>query len=170
MPFHFGLGDHRGVLVDIPIASFIGSALRKIVKPRGRRLQCNNDDTIERYNTALELYCLQHRITKKIRTLLHTVHTSKDKLKQQLDAIDKVLGEGMIAAEKKCRKLKAGEVPFSPEIATAGDHIKLWGLVIRHKKGKNINTRHIRRVANKCDVTKPLARTLEEAYLSLIHI
>ena len=71
----------------------------------------------------------------------------------------------MMHAEKNCRKLRTGEVPFSDQLVTVGMHIKLWGLVVRHKKGRNINTRYLRRVAKRCKVRQPLKRTLKYAIL-----
>ena len=66
-----------------------------------------------------------------------------------MKVIDWVLGEGMIHAEKKCRKIRAGVVPFSDKLVTAGCRIKLWRLVIRHKQSNNLSTRTIRRAAKK---------------------
>ena len=64
-----------------------------------------------------------------------------------MDIIDKVMTEGMIRLEKKCRKLREGKVPFSDKLARAGRYIHVWNLVIRHKERKTVNTRVIRRAS-----------------------
>ena len=43
LPFNFGLGDYRDILLDIPQVSFLGNALKTIERSVGRRLQCTND-------------------------------------------------------------------------------------------------------------------------------
>ena len=83
-----------------------------------------------------------------------------------MEAIDKVVTDGMRNAENKCRKIRAGAVPFSPKLAEAGTVIKLWSLVIRHHLGKNINTRYIRRIAKKCNITRALSCTLATAWMN----
>ena len=164
LPFHFGLGDHRGILVDIPVSTIIGAGKRIISRPSGRRLQCNKKVTVEKYVSSLETYCFQHRIASKLQQISAIEHSSKVILQRQLDVIDRVLGEGMRMAENKCRHIRAGEVPFSAELADAGLQIKLWGLVIRSKRGHNINSRYIRRVAQRCGLQRVLAVSINDAY------
>ena len=83
--------------------------------------------------------------------------------RQRLNVIDKVLGECMVHSEKKCRKIRAGTVPFSPILSGAGLLIQLLGPIARHHSGANVNTRRIRRMAAKCNVPKALSCSLEVA-------
>ena len=69
----------------------------------------------------------------------------------------------MIHLEKKCRKLRAGEAPFSDKLARAGRCIHVWNLVIRHKERDNVNTRVIRRASKKAGLTRLLAESLSSA-------
>ena len=105
----------------------------------------------------------QHRVQEKLDVLAQKQHLSKSIRTAALESIDLVVGEGMRMAEKKCRKLRMGAVPYSPELAKAGILIKLWSLVVRHKNGKNINSRYIRRTAKQCELKEVLANTLETA-------
>ena len=93
-----GIGDHQAIIVDIPQSSFLGDALKKISRPAGRRLQCNNDTIMNKYDLLLETYCRSHRIQHK---LYEVMKVSKSHLLQlQMDTIDKVLGEEMRYAKK----------------------------------------------------------------------
>ena len=139
LPFNFGLGDHRGILLDVSQSSLLGTPLHTIPRISGRRLQCNKTESQRKYVNAMQLYCHHHRLQSKIYHLLRSPGSGQS-FHNKLNAIDKVLGEGMRHAEKKCRHIYAGEVPFSPEVAHAGLLIKLWGLVIRYRKGRNINS------------------------------
>ena len=62
LPFFFGVGDHRGILLDIPQHSLIGGIVHKISRPNTRRLQCNRHEVQQKYNKDLERYCANHRI------------------------------------------------------------------------------------------------------------
>ena len=61
-----------------------------------------------------------------------------------MKTIDKVMTGKMIHLEKKFRKVRAGEVPFSDKLSRAGRCIHVCNLVVRHKERDNVNTRVIR--------------------------
>ena len=62
LPLFFGVGDHRAILLDIPVYSLLGGDIHKIVRPTSRRLTCSNPEVMEKYNEILETYSIQHRI------------------------------------------------------------------------------------------------------------
>ena len=97
---NFGLGDHRGILVDIPSSSLLGDSLHSIQTPSARRLQCNNPEVKDKYNWLLESYCRVHKIADKIAVVASQDSVCRSVIKPQLKAIDRVLGEGMQHAEK----------------------------------------------------------------------
>ena len=162
--FHFfGVGDHRGIIIDIPHQTLLGGNVLKIVRPNARRLNCNKPHVKKKYNDVLEIYCYKHRIQQKIYSLFPPIYPATDQASKAMEAIERVISEGMAHAEKKCRKIHAGEVPFSPKLAKAGRKIKLWRLVIRHKQTNRVNTITIRRVAKKCNLKRVLAVSLRTA-------
>ena len=115
---------------------------------------------MEKYDEILELYCTQHRIQQKLYSMFPPIHPPLPSTSKTMEVIDRVLGEGMAHAEKKCRKIRAGAVPFSEKLAKAGHHIKLWRLVVRHKVTNSISTRAIRRLAKPCDINSALSVSL----------
>ena len=130
LPFHFGVGDHRGIYIDIPHSSFLGSTLRKIERPNARRLQCNREKVKKKYVDSLEIFMRQHKIKQKLGLLHEANNIPKEMRKTILESIDRTIGDGMQMAEKRCRNLAMGEVPYSPELANAGLKMKIWNLVI----------------------------------------
>ena len=38
LPFFVGVGDHRGIILDIPVSSLVGTQKSKVFKPEARRL------------------------------------------------------------------------------------------------------------------------------------
>ena len=49
--------------------------------------------------------------------------------------IEKVTTEGIIRSEKKCRKIRAGEVPLLDKLTKVSRCIQVWNLDMRHAKG-----------------------------------
>ena len=59
---------------------------------------------------------------------------------QILNKIDNSITNAVIFAEKRCRKIKSGQVPYTPEISQLGKEINVWNNVIRKKHGSNISS------------------------------
>ena len=66
-------------------------------------------------------------------------------LQQEYDALDILREKGMQFAEKRCRKLKMGGVPWSPAIKKAWDQILFWTLVLKRQKRCHVSVRRILR-------------------------
>ena len=49
LPFYFGAGDHRAIMIDIPTRDLIGTEISRIVLPSIRRLQCQNPKVNKSY-------------------------------------------------------------------------------------------------------------------------
>jgi hypothetical protein len=145
--------------------------------PRPRRLN-GNPDAQRKYNTYLQEYCQEHNIRDKVHAVQRAldfyehedemVLLSLDYAMTTMTKLDRIVQDGMCAAEKRCRKLRMGEVPFSPAIKEAGERVGLYGLIVRYKKQQQqgygkMGTTKIRRLAKKYNVDKPLSVTLEEA-------
>jgi hypothetical protein len=71
---------------------------------------------VRNYLSQLEKNLSHHRLIKRIGEL-HTKHKSRRKFQQGLNKLDKQSKDLMINAEKKCRKIKSGRIPFLPEAA-----------------------------------------------------
>ena len=61
-------------------------------------------------------------------------------LQQEWEAIDGLRHEGVTLAERKCRKLHKGAVPWSPDIQRAREQVEIWGLILKKKLGRHISS------------------------------
>ncbi len=86
---------------------------------------------------------------------------------EEYEAILRLRKKGIETADKKCRKLKMGEVPWSRTIQIARDEISLWKAVVLRKRGKKINTRLISRLEKRTSTSHSLHITLGEAEIRL---
>ncbi len=66
------------------------------------------------------------------------------------------LKDYMISAEKKCRKIQSGRIPFSPEVATWIRRFQFYLTLSRARKGRQHNYGNLRRMANRLGISNPL--------------
>jgi hypothetical protein len=81
----------------------------------------------------------------------------------QLESLDHVQAEGMIYAEKKCRKLAMGKVDYSPEVDLTKKKHWLWKEVVIKREGQPVSAAMIKRKARQCGIQCPLSVTLAQA-------
>ena len=63
----------------------------------------------------------------------------KKYVKEKMESIDILKEETMKLSDKEFRKLRIGEVYFSPTLNNLGNIWELWKIVIKTKERKNIN-------------------------------
>ena len=104
MPFGYGVGDHRALVLDIPLESMIGIDPVKIVRPVGRRLNSKLPGACKAYIDSLESNISWHRLLER----LYNAHTGKYSNEERARKITLIDEEGktyMRRAEKNCRKI-----------------------------------------------------------------
>jgi hypothetical protein len=134
MPAGFGIGDHRLFVIDFVASSLVGEAPRKIVRAQARRLNCKIPGAIEKYNTRLESKIRNHRLLERIGEVHRSSETPADK-KRRLDVIDDECKAYMKNAEKRCRRIKSGVIPFSPEAAKWIRRLQVYRSLLRAAQG-----------------------------------
>ena len=60
---------------------------------------------------------------------------------EKCEELDDIITKCMLKAEKKCRKLFMGGVPFPPELVIHLNLINFWRIIIR-KKGELLKSAH----------------------------
>lgn len=83
-------------------------------------------------------------------------------MKQKFDKILQQRQEGMAYADNKCRKLKCGRVPYSPELAQASQKIQVWKAARTIKSGATYSSRLFRRIEKKAKLAKCLHKSATE--------
>jgi hypothetical protein len=142
-----------------------------------RRLN-GNPEVLRKYNLYLSEHCQEHNILAKVQAVLRALYhyeyqdnlalSSLGYAMSTMTKLDGIVFEGMRAAEKRCRKLRMSEVPFSPTIKAAGERVGLHGLILRYKKQQErgygrMGNGKIRRLAQRYNVDQPLSVSLQQA-------
>ncbi len=161
MPAGFGIGDHRLFVIDFVASSLVGEAPRKIVRAQARRLNCKIPGVVERYNRHLESKIRKHRLLERIGKMHHSGVEPLEK-KRRLDVIDQESKAYMKNAEKRCRKIKSGVIPFSPEAAKWIRRLQVYRSLLRAAYGVRGNHGNLRRSALQAGITSPFALTAGE--------
>ncbi len=114
----FGVGNHQMFVVDFQEESLIGKAPFQVKRFTFRRLNTKVlSGAVRNYLSQLEKNLSHHRLIELIGEL-HTKHKSRRKFQRGLNKLDKQSKDLMINAEKKCRKIKSGRIPFLPKAAS----------------------------------------------------
>ncbi len=97
----------------------------------------------------------------------HVKSKSRKSLAKRMNRLDKELGEYMRYAEKKCRKIKSGRIPFSPEAAMWIRRMQDYRLLLKYHAGRIHNRGNLKRAARRCGIKYPLSLSIKEIYLRL---
>ena len=142
--------DHRPIWLDVEKASALGSLSPDIHSFRARKLKTTDPRVVQKYNHILEEEFDKHRIYDRalqLYTKLGTSFTAEDYA--EYDELDRLRDKSMKKAEKKCRKLHCGGIPWSPQLQFARTTIHYIRLVIRRRKGRKVSARTLIRLQKK---------------------
>jgi hypothetical protein len=146
-------GDHRPIWVDITKKSLLGLQLAKLPSFNARRLKCQDPRVVSRYNSVLEKFLTTHGVYNRIYNLFHNFSTPLT-LDQEIEfeKLDRLREQGMMLAEKKCRKLRMGGLRWSPMLQAARLTILYYKLTLAKRTDRNISSRFLIRLSNKVNI------------------
>ena len=161
MPAGYGVGDHRLFVVDFLTSSLVGSTPPKIVRAEARRLNTKIGGAAAKYSDEVERLTLQHKVIERVGQA-HDTCKSKLAVKRQCDKIDVEIKQYMRGAERRCRRIKSGRIPFSPESSKWIRRAQVYRSILRYHAGKIRNRGNLKRAARRCGITNPLGKSLIE--------
>ena len=161
LPVGMGMGDHRILCIDFSLRSVVGENPHKIVRMKARRVNSNIPSSVSKYSKSLEENLTRHRLIERL-CLAHSMSRSSVLVKEKLDAIDEEGAQYMKHAEKTCRRIKSGRIPFSPEAAMWIKRTGVYRSLLRYHAGKKVNASNLRRAARRCGIDKPFLLNIYE--------
>ena len=143
-------GDHRPVWLELDKVDAMGSLMPSVERYETRRLKLNDPRIIAKYNSILEEQFEKMNIYQRCLNLYNSMgNTLTNEQCIEYDLLDRYREKAMKIAEKKCRKLHSGSLPWSPKLQKTRD-IKLYiRLTIRRKKGHKVGARYLTRLSKK---------------------
>jgi hypothetical protein len=64
---------------------------------------------------------------------------------QRYNNLDDIRLQGIHFADKKCRNIRMGQVPFSPQLVSVWKKLNAWQLLLKKLKGVRVNSRYLQR-------------------------
>ena len=166
MPAGYRVGDHRMFIIDFLTSSLVGSTPPQIVRAGARRLNTKIGGVADKYTLNVDKYIVRHRVIERVGRA-HETSKTKQQCKEKLDSIDKETKEHMKGAEKKCRRIKSGRIPFLPESSRWIRRAQVYRSILRYHAGKIRNRGNLKRAARRCGILGPLGMPLTEVRLRL---
>jgi hypothetical protein len=91
----------------------------------------------------------------------------KEAISKQLNKLDKEGEEYMKHAGRKCRKLKLGRMPFSPEASLWIWQSQVYRFLLHWHAGKIQNRGNLQHTSRQCQIKAPFQLSVEDIKLSL---
>jgi hypothetical protein len=109
----------------------------------------------------LEENLSRHRLIKRLGHL-HMTHKSRHTFRRALDRLDKQSKDIMLNAEKRCRRIKSGRIPFSPEAALWIRRTQVYRSLLRYHRGLIRNRGNLKRTARRCGILQCFSLSIED--------
>ena len=161
MPVGYGVGDHRMFIVDFLTSSLVGSNPPSIIRSQARRLNTKIPGTKEKYLRVLEELVCKNDLAGKLISVTKS-GAPAPVMKIGMDKVDKSVTACMVKAEKKCRRIKSGRIPFSPESSVWIRRCQVYRSALRYHAGKVRNKGNLKRAARRCGIQRVLCLSLKE--------
>jgi hypothetical protein len=130
LEFHEALySDHCALWLDIPLRTALGGTDLNHQCPSARRLKLQDPRLTERYLSAYSNAVTAANLLQRANDLLSQVAGPLSPAQiAALEAIDRERTSTMLAAEHQCRKIRAGNIPWTPNFASARHRLTYYKL------------------------------------------
>jgi hypothetical protein len=149
LPFGYGCpSDHRAIWIDLAYDDVFGYKGHPYIPPAIRRLNSRNPHIVEKYRKAVRRELEALGLPLKLRV----VHAKAIRdgwsyqLEEEYNRIHTLHTDIQQRVEHRIRKLRMGEVPWSPKLQIFRDKIELWSSLYKKRCGLKMSTRKIRRL------------------------
>ena len=136
------------------------------MRPATRRLNSKLGQAAQKYIANLESNIKRHRLIERAGEA-HELSTSDEEAERKLQALDIERKNYMRCAEAKCRRIKSGRIPYSPEAVEWILKKQVYQTLLKGKAGWKINKGNLRRKARRCKVAGSFRLTAQEIYHKL---
>jgi hypothetical protein len=110
--------DHRLLWVDLDMTQLLDSKNTPLWKPQAQRLKCENPIIVNKFNEIRLKHMLKHQFFEKqdVNDQLIINKAPTKEWERKDEELDNLRVEGIMKADKGCRKIRMGNVPWSPDL------------------------------------------------------
>ena len=147
----YEVSDNCLFVLDFLTSSLIGKTPLQIIRSGARRLNTKIPSTKDNYTNVLENLVVSHRLTEQM-VAAHNESSSIVMIKERICIIDQEVVKYMHHVERKCRRIKSGRIPFSPDFSIWIRRCQLYCSILRYHYGKIRNRRNLKQSAQRCGI------------------
>jgi Reverse transcriptase (RNA-dependent DNA polymerase). len=117
LPFERSPSDHRWIVIDIPESSLIGKARIDRLPPLSRKVTSKIPSVKEHFHSIVEQLVVRHRLYQRLQPLFNIAKEGKQLSPEsttEYERIETLMQRIIKHADRKCRKIRRGIVPYSP--------------------------------------------------------
>ena len=160
--------DHRCIWIDINFQSIFGTLPANLTKFEGRRVKSNDPRIVKTFNERMREHIIRNKLDRDINYIFqHVQYPCSKQMAQLMEKAATKRYEAITYADKRARKLRLGNVPFSEKYKIAVNKVILWRLIVDRKKGRKIRSHTLKKIIKKTKIQQRLselqALTLEES-------
>jgi hypothetical protein len=104
---------------------------------------------------------------KKLAEALAKAKLTRASARRRLNKLDTEIGQYMRYTERKCHKIKLGQIPFSPKASLWIRRTQVYRSLLKYHAGRIKNRGNIKRTARQCKIMDAMSLSIEEIYLRL---
>ena len=160
--------DHTPIWVDLNLKSIFGSSPNIITPLNCRRLKIEDPRVVAKFNKDYHLLLQRHNLHSSLHHLMSTMQSPMTPAhSQEFERIDQLRIKCMLKAESKCRRLKTGNIDFSPVVQHQRDLYRFWSLILKRKQGKKIDTKYLSRWEKKLHLQHTFSTSISNIKLNI---
>ena len=144
---------------------FLESTRHWLSKPSARRLKCDDPRTVTAFIKLRLEHCRSHNLLNSLTHLQEDIHNGTihlDKATEHLNLLDDIRVDGILYADRKCRKLRMGHIQWTPELQKVIFSIQYyresWASLTQKRK---VNSRTLLKLRRKAGIREAVTTSLE---------
>ena len=153
--------DHCVLWVDLPKPQILGNSMPTPV-PSACRLKCKDPRIVQNFHNYYVQKLMENNLLAHCQTLHQQAQQGNwtQEMATEWEAIDELWMDFLAQADRKCRKLRMGNVAWSPELSTAIKTVLAWKLLLRRFSNStsssihriSVNGRYVRRILTQLNI------------------
>ena len=161
--------DHRAVWANFTYEEAFGHSTPPLIAPTTRRLRAEDPRLTECYNERLTEALQKGKLAKRLFKLEEeaTLKGWNTKYEAEYNQIQREQLQMRQDIETNIRKIKNGEVPWSPKLQHFRTSIELWSMIVKKRKSVKVSNKRIRKFMRKTGNWNALKYDLEDAQKKL---
>ena len=168
LPFGSLPSDHRPLWIDILQDNAFGYNMSNLNNPVARRLKSHIPKVRMKFNHDYKIFIRKQHLEERLYTLQTRLTLPiSDNDAVEYEKILNIRTAAIAYADKRCRRIFMGEIPFSAELKLAMTRLELWKAVYTKKTGAKFSMTKLRRLESQAGLNRSLHFSLDEVKSNL---